>query len=186
MTPESEAVREVIDLFFEFGSSTYDEGVTLTEHCLQTAALAERDGAPPALVAAALLHDIGHLLQAKARGNEDYLVSDWAHDTVAADWLSPRFGAQVGEPVRHHVSAKRWLCQAEPGYVEQLSGASVASLEAQGGTFSLEQANRWKSLPGTDEAVALRRWDDAGKVAGLTLRPLESYVALLDQMTLRR
>lgn len=173
------ATDEVLELFAEFGSSNYDEGVSLTDHSLQTAALARAEGANDALVVAALLHDIGHFLQAQDRGNENYLADDWAHDTIAADWLRPRFGGAIADPVGHHVSAKRWLCACEPEYFTALSAASVASLAAQGGTFSAEEANAWRSHPGAEDAIRLRRWDDNGKVAGLTIAPLADYEALL-------
>lgn len=173
------ATDEVFGLFAEFGSSNYDEGVTLTDHSLQTAALAVAEGAHDALVLAALLHDVGHFLQARARGNENYLAFDWAHDTIAADWLRPRFGDEVADPVGHHVSAKRWLCAREPAYFDALSSASVASLAAQGGPFTDDEADEWRTRSGADAAIRLRRWDDDGKVAGLTIAPLAEYEALL-------
>lgn len=173
------ATKHVLALFAEFGSSNYDEGVTLTEHSLQTAALARAEGASDTLIAAALLHDVGHFLQAQDRGNENYLAADWAHDTVAASWLRPRFGPAVADPVGHHVSAKRWLCACDPTYFQTLSTASVASLEAQGGPFTAEEAKAWRQEPGAEEAIQLRRWDDDGKVLGLTIAPLAAYDALL-------
>ncbi len=170
---------EIERLFATYGSSNYDEGVTLEQHCLQTAALAAADGANDELVLAALLHDVGHFLQAEARGNENYLATDWDHDVVAADWLRPRFGDAVADAVGHHVSAKRWLCTAEPEYLKALSPASVASLAAQGGKFTEAEAAEWKVQPGTDDAVRLRRWDDDGKVEGVNVQPLSAYLPLL-------
>lgn len=177
------AADEVVRLFAEFGSSNYDEGVTLEQHCLQTAALAVAQGARPELVLAALLHDVGHFLLAAARGNENYLAMDWDHDVIAADWLRPRFGDDVADAVGHHVSAKRWLCSAEPEYFAALSPASVASLAAQGGPFTVDEAAAWKALPGTDDAVRLRRWDDDGKVDGITVEPLSAYTDLLQRFS---
>lgn len=173
------AVDEVLSLFADFGSSNYDEGVTLEDHSLQTAALARSNDATDSLVLAALLHDVGHMLQAQERGNENYLAVDWEHDLVAAEWLQPRFGQAVAQPVGHHVCAKRWLCSVEPGYLSSLSDASVKSLAAQGGSFSQEEADRWLRQPGAEDAIALRRWDDDGKVAGVTIEPLSTYVDLL-------
>jgi len=134
---------------------------------------------------AALLHDVGHLLQARARGDENYLAADWDHDIVAADWLRPRFGDAVADPVGHHVSAKRWLCLREPEYLDALSPASVASLAAQGGPFTDAEATRWRALPGADDAIRLRRWDDDGKVEGLDIASLTGYEALLNSLELR-
>ena len=182
----SDTVSEIERLFGEYGRSNYDEGVTLEQHCLQTAALAVSDGARTALIIAALLHDVGHFLQAQARGNENYLAIDWAHDTVAADWLRPRFGDEVADPVGHHVSAKRWLCARESAYFDALSAASVASLAAQGGPFTDAEAAAWKAQPGTDDAVRLRRWDDDGKVDGVTVDPLSAYLDLLVRSSIDR
>lgn len=179
----SNPVAEVVRLFAEFGASNYDEGVTLEQHCLQTAALAACDGAGDELILAALLHDVGHFLQAEARGDENYLASDWDHDVVAADWLRPRFGDAIADAVGHHVSAKRWLCTAEPEYFDALSAASVASLAAQGGRFTEAEATEWRSLGGTEDAVRLRRWDDDGKVEGVNVEPLSAYIDLLQRFS---
>ena len=49
------------DIFARRGAESYlGEPVTMAEHMLQGAWLAEAEGAPDELVAAALLHDIGH------------------------------------------------------------------------------------------------------------------------------
>ena len=176
----SDAVAEVATLFATYGSSTYDEGVTLGQHCLQTAALAVAADASDQLIAAALLHDIGHLLQAQARGDEEYLAKDWNHDAVARDWLEPRFGEAVATPVGEHVAAKKWLCFAEPDYFAALSNASKASLRAQGGQFDEAEAKRWGRALGSSEAIQLRRWDDAAKVADLPVAPLATYLPLLE------
>ena len=53
----------IVRLFQERGDAAYvGEPVSQTEHALQTAWAAERAAASKALIAAALLHDIGHLL----------------------------------------------------------------------------------------------------------------------------
>ena len=174
-----DAVDELIELFARFGESRYDERVTLTAHSEQTAACAVAAGAPDPLVAAALLHDIGHLLLARERGDEDFLRTDWTHDAVAAHWLRPRFGDAVADPVGLHVAAKRWLCANEPGYANRLSPASVASLEVQGGPYGPAESDAFLATPGAAEAVQLRGWDDDGKIAGLDVEPIESYGPLL-------
>ena len=126
----------VIDLFATHGSSEYGgENVTQEEHALQCAELAAADGAPATLVAAALLHDIGHLLHdlpadAPERGIDDL------HEALGGRWLESRFVPAVTEPVRMHVAAKRYLATMEPGYFERLSEASVLSLRLQGGPMS--------------------------------------------------
>ena len=175
-------IDEIVTLFDTYASSTYDEGVTLRQHCLQAAAIASSAGSPDPLIAAALLHDIGHLLQARARGEESYLADDWNHDVVARDWLEPRFGEAVAAPVGEHVAAKRWLCFGEPDYFARLSEASKASLRAQGGQFDEAEAARWHATSGAMEAIQLRRWDDEAKVPNLSVAPLTAYTSLLERL----
>ena len=56
-------IDRLFTLFREKGDGAYfGEAVTETEHALQSAHLAEKSGAAPELIAAALLHDVGHLL----------------------------------------------------------------------------------------------------------------------------
>ena len=177
--PDSDPVDEIFELFERYGSSAYDEAVTLTEHSVQTAACAQEAGAGDALVAAALLHDLGHLLLARARGHEDFLQTDWDHDRVAAEWLRPHFGEIVAAPVGLHVDAKRYLRAREPEYAEALSPASVASLAVQGGPFDVDEADAFEARPHAADAIALRRWDDDGKVAGRAIPDLDEFVPLL-------
>lgn len=107
-----DAVDEIFDLFAAYGASGYDERVSLLDHSLQTAARAVSEHADGTLVVAALLHDLGHLLQARARGTEDYLAGDWDHDRVAQRWLQPHFGPTIGHSCRRRHSTptlgRRW------------------------------------------------------------------------------
>ncbi|MGI9606309.1 MAG: HD domain-containing protein [Acidimicrobiales bacterium] len=176
---DRDQVDEVFALFTAGGSSSYDEAVTMTEHCIQTAALGIVADADPELVAAALLHDIGHFLLADSRESEDFLQPDWDHDQVGAVWLRPRFGERVADAVGSHVDAKRYLCAVEPGYHSMLSEASKASLEIQGGPFSPVEAQVFAALPGAADAVSVRRWDDDGKVAGLSIPDLADFRPML-------
>ncbi|MFB3148932.1 MAG: HD domain-containing protein, partial [Alphaproteobacteria bacterium] len=65
MIGTSASKQNIIDvlsgIFARAGSRPYQgSAVTMSEHMLQTAALAERAAAAGHLVAAALLHDVGH------------------------------------------------------------------------------------------------------------------------------
>lgn len=174
------AIDDVAELFLGGGGRQYGgEAVTQLAHALQCAASAEAEHASPALITAALLHDVGHLthsLGAKpaARGVDD------VHEQGGADYLAGRFEPAVSEPVRLHVDAKRYLCAVEPGYFATLSPASVRSLELQGGVFSAEAAREFIRRPYAEDAVRLRRWDEQAKVKGL-LTPdfdhFKSYMA---------
>ena len=157
------------------------EAVTQQEHALQAAFFAETSGVSSSLVAAALLHDVGHLLHhldddAPERGIDDQ------HETLAAQWLERRFGPEVVEPVRLHVAAKRFLCATEPDYMAQLSPASLVSLRLQGGVMSDDEVKLFRSHPFCEAAVALRRWDDAAKQPQLVTPPIEHYARHLDRV----
>ena len=154
--PSLEALER---LYRDRGDAAYGEGVSQMEHALQCGVLAHEDGAPPNLVIAALLHDVGHLFE-----DEDRAVqSDLHHEITGARSLSLLFGLGVRTPIALHVPAKRYLCFREPGYMDELSEASVASLQLQGGPFDADQAERFERRPYWRQAVALRRYDDLGK-----------------------
>lgn len=157
-------------LYAARGGETYGEDVTQLDHALQSAALAEASGAAAFLVAAALLHDVGHLL---AGGD------DAGHAATGADALATLFGDAVCGPIALHVAAKRWLCATDAAYHAALSPASQASLVRQGGGFDPAGAARFIALPHAAAAVALRRWDDSGKRDGGDGRPFAHYLPLL-------
>ncbi len=115
------AVREVLDLFGRRGDGTYGEAVDQRRHALQCADRAVATGAPDALVAAALLHDIGHLLSGPDVPGVDRTTEDDRHEAVGARFLAPRFGPDVSRPVALHVMAKRYRCTVDPDYYGGLS-----------------------------------------------------------------
>ncbi|MEM9684227.1 MAG: phosphonate degradation HD-domain oxygenase [Pseudomonadota bacterium] len=151
-----------------------DERVTQLAHAIQCGWLAEKAGASSALVTAALLHDIGHMVNpedraATGRGEDGF------HEVVGCDYLSKWYGPDVTEPIMWHVAAKRYLTATEPAYFSTLSAGSVRSLELQGGPFSEERASQFIDRPYAEDAVQLRRWDDDAKVVGLETPPLEHF-----------
>lgn len=177
MTPPS-CVDEIFAAFAARGADRYGEDVTQLEHALQCAHLAAEDGAPPSLVAAALLHDYGHFFEGRGEAAErDGL--DAHHEAHGAALLRRWFGPAVTTPIALHVAAKRHLCAVEPGYEAALSEASKLSLTLQGGRFSCEQAQSFASAPFAAEAIRLRRYDDMGKLVGVAAPDLESYADLL-------
>src|SRR5687767_6744213 len=126
-------VLQIESLFERHGKMAYDdarrESVSALEHALQCAQLAEWAGASEALVAAALLHDIGHFIDAPADADD----IDDVHELRAVPFLSMGFTAEVVEPVRLHVQAKRYLVATSARYAADLSAASLHSLALQGG-----------------------------------------------------
>ena len=154
MTPGT-IVADIQELFTEHGSEPYGESVTMLQHSLLTATAAEARGAGDALIVACLLHDIGHLI-----GEPDDEYGHHAHDRTAAAYLADRFDRDVVEPIRLHVSAKRYLCAVEPEYVNGLSAPSRHSLEKQGGPMSAAETAEFVANPYAESAIALRRWED--------------------------
>lgn len=168
---------EIEALFVRRGGEQYSgEPVTQLQHALQTAALAEAAGADDELVTAALLHDLGHLVQdlgetPTLRGVDDL------HQFIAIPFLRGRFSERVLGAIGGHVDAKRWLCAVRPGYHEALSDDSRRSLVLQGGVFDEAQAAAFIARPGATEAVELRIWDDLAKDADAVTPPLAHFLA---------
>ena len=172
-------IDQIIGLYETKGGREYEgEGVSQLEHALQSAHRAEQDGAAPELVCAALLHDIGHLINDRGetptlRGEDDL------HQYMALPFLRPAFPEAVLGAIRLHVDAKRYLCAIRPGYREALSEDSKRSLELQGGVFAPAQAERFIRQPFAADAVKVRLWDDAAKVPGASTPDLAHYEAIL-------
>jgi gamma-butyrobetaine dioxygenase len=170
-------VDQIFEVFQSGGGQAYlGEPVTQLQHALQAAHLAVREGAPPALVCAALLHDIGHLLSNATEGKP---AEDLCHENIGSNWLLAHFPESVSSPVHLHVAAKRYLCAVEPEYLGRLSPASLHSLSLQGGAMSPEEVAAFTDEPFHTDAVALRRWDDEAKNPSLEVPALETYRDLL-------
>jgi phosphonate degradation associated HDIG domain protein len=173
-------VDELFDLYEAKGSQHYGEGVSQIDHALQCAALARADGVNDPLIVAALFHDVGHLTLDVARdADNDTGHEEDRHEALGARLLAPIFGRRVAQPVALHVMAKRWLCTREPQYRERLSAASRVSLIGQGGLLDDEQCARFEAHPGFNDALALRTWDDAGKVERLHVGELRDWEPLV-------
>jgi phosphonate degradation associated HDIG domain protein len=174
--------EQIAALFLSQGSSAYfGEPVSQSQHALQCAARAEAEGASDALIVAALLHDIGHLLHGQG---EDAAIRgiDTGHESVGKAWLARHFPPAVTEPVRLHVDAKRFLCAVDTTYYQILSVASRQSLELQGGLMSPPEQALFTANPFAQDAVRLRRWDDAAKIQGLDVPPLSHYSTRLSRL----
>lgn len=178
----SQVTAEIRSLFAARGDSNYgEEAVTQCQHALQAAWFAEQAGSPPALIVAALLHDVGHLLHDLPDDAPTSGVDD-QHELLAARWLRHRFGAEVIDPVVMHVAAKRYLCATDASYTAQLSPPSQLSLQLQGGPMSDEEARSFECQPFFDAAIRLRRWDDAAKQPDLETPDLEHFLQQVAQV----
>jgi len=176
------AVDQIAALFAGQGSQDYlGEQVTMAQHMLQAATLAAEDGAPDALIAAALLHDVGHFTSTVS-GRELMLGSDNRHDDTGAKWLAQWFGPAVCEPVRLHVDAKRYLCAVDPTYSAQLSAASVFTMSVQGGPMDEAEVREFESSPYAEDSVAVRRWDDRAKDPSAATRAFDDFRPVLERL----
>ncbi len=151
------------------------------QHGLQAAWLAEQAGDPPSLIAAALVHDIGHMVHALGENPAEHGIDD-KHEELGHAFLVDRFGPEVTEPVRLHVAAKRYLCGKEADYFAKLSKDSVLSLSLQGGPMSADEIAAFERLPHWQDAVKLRRYDEGAKVKGLQTPPLAHFMPYIAQM----
>ncbi len=171
------SIDDIHTLFARRGHEQYaGEPVTQLEHALQTATLAEQNGADDELVTACLLHDLGHLVHdlgesPTLRGLDD------VHQYAAIPFLRGLFGDRVLGGVQLHVDAKRYLCATVAGYEAALSSDSQRSLKLQGGVFTAGQAAAFIARPGAADAVKLRQWDDLAKVEGGATPPLNHFLA---------
>jgi phosphonate degradation associated HDIG domain protein len=160
------------------GDSYFGEPVTVMEHCLQAAFFAREANSPRELIAAALLHDVGHLLHHADEDVADHGI-DTRHEELADRLLRAHLPPAVTEPIRLHVAAKRYLCFANAAYLQALSPSSLLSLGLQGGPMSANEAAAFLAGPFAREAVALRRWDDEAKIPELVVPSTDSYLPLL-------
>lgn len=169
---------DLLGLLWEHGSAWYgQERVSQIQHALQCAWLAEQAGAGDALITAALFHDIAHLTHhlgedCALRGVDD------RHEHAGAQILTRWFAPEVTAPVALHVDAKRYLCAMEPEYAEGLSAASLTSLQLQGGIFDPEEAHFFIRIAHAEDAVRLRRWDDAAKDPAAQTPDLAHFAAI--------
>ncbi|MEP7329097.1 MAG: phosphonate degradation HD-domain oxygenase [Betaproteobacteria bacterium] len=176
-------ILDIECIFDEHGHLDYaGEPVTQLQHALQAGALAEAEGAGDALITAAFLHDLGHMLNLQGdtptvRGIDD------THQYFAIPFLRGTFGDDVLEPIRLHVDAKRALCALESDYFDALSEDSRRSLKLQGGIYSKAETDTFLTKPYAHDAMRLRRWDDNAKVAGLATPPLTHFLDIACRVT---
>jgi len=177
------SVGEIVACFERWGDTHYGEDVTQTEHALQTAARAQADAAGDALVVAALLHDIGHLVFLADDGRDGHAERvDDGHEAMGARALAGVFGPDVTGPIALHVTAKRYLCATDPHYADSLSAASVVSLGLQGGPLDRAACATFVGHPTAPAALRLRAWDDAGKIVGSAVPSLTDFLPLLERV----
>ncbi len=184
-TMKNDPIKRILEIFASRGNEKYaDENVTQKEHALQCAALAIAEGESEAMVVAALLHDIGHII-----GNEDLPADcdmnlDDSHEEIGHHFLHSHFVEEVTEPVKLHVSAKRYLSTVDPAYKDKLSPTSLKSFIDQGGVMDADELAEFTSNPFFDDAVRLRHWDDEAKKLDNPNLELKDFVKKIESVML--
>lgn len=169
----NDIIETIYQNFQERGQNKYATHVDQLSHALQTALLAEKKQCPTPLIAACLLHDYGHLLKKSVKLDTD---ADQKHEILGANFLKKHFIAEVVEPIRLHVAAKRYLCTVDPSYYDLLTEGSKHTLALQNGLLTQEEVADYEENPYFEDAVQLRKFDDLGKVPKKTTPTLEHFL----------
>ena len=170
------------DIFERRGGEEYlGEPVTMAEHMLQGATLAEQAGQNEVIIVAALLHDIGHFTSEFGTFSMDD-TEDRHHEEAGAAILQRFFPSVVTDCVRYHVAAKRYLCATRPDYFKRLSEASVHSLELQGGPMDDTEVAEFEKNPNLEQIIQVRYLDEAGKHADMTTPPFSHFAPMVQRI----
>jgi predicted HD phosphohydrolase len=170
------------DIFERRGGEEYlGEPVTMAEHMLQGATIAEQNNQPEIIIVSALLHDVGHFTSEFGMFSMDD-TEDRFHEDAGADILQDYFPTLVTDCVRYHVAAKRYLCATRPSYFDRLSGASIHSLNLQGGPMNENEAREFEENPNLKEIIAVRFLDEAGKHADMETPSFSHFAPMVQQI----
>ena len=170
-------IDQIISSYLNNKSLYIGEKVTITEHMIQTAMLAEKTNCSSSLICSSLLHDYGHFILE----NPDDLVNkkkDGKHEDVGYEFLKKYFVKDVVKPIKHHVKAKRYLARDEK-YYQLLSEASKISLELQGGIMNDKESKEFESNEFFESSIKLRKFDEGAKKTGLKIKSINEYKNLL-------
>ena len=172
-----QVVDKIISNFINNKSLYIGERVTMSEHMIQTAMLAEKAKCNDDLVCSCLLHDYGHFILE----NPDELVKenlDGKHEDIGYEYLKNIFKKEITEPIKYHVQAKRYLARKKK-YFDLLSEASKTSLKLQGGALNPEECNKFESQEYFKSSILLRKFDEAAKRTDLEMKSIHDYKKLL-------
>ena len=170
-------INQIISSYSNNKSLYIGEKVTITEHMIQTAMLAEKNNCSSSLICSSLLHDYGHFILE----NPDDLVNkgkDGKHEDVGYEFLKKYFVKNVVEPIKYHVKAKRYLARDEK-YYRMLSEASKVSLKLQGGIMDDKEAKEFEGNEFFEDSIKLRKFDEGAKKADLKIKLINEYKNLL-------
>ena len=170
-------VDKIISNFINNKSFYIGEKVTMSEHMIQTAMLAEKAKCSDDLICSSLLHDYGHFILEKP----DELVKlnvDGQHENIGYEYLKSFFKKEILEPIKYHVLAKRYLAK-DKRYFDLLSEASKTSLKLQGGVLNQEECTKFETQEYFKASILLRKFDEAAKRTDLEMKSIHDYQKLL-------
>lgn len=181
LSPET-IVAFIGDIFERRGGEEYlGEPVTMAEHMLQGATIAEQNGMDEEIIVGALLHDIGHFTSEFGTFNMND-TEDRHHEDAGAEVLARFLPEVIVDCVRYHVAAKRYLCATKPDYFSRLSEASVHSLNLQGGPMSDDEVAQFEKNPNLGQIVQVRYLDEAGKRSGMKTPGYRHFAPMVQRM----
>ena len=175
-------IYKIISNFINNKSLYIGEKVTMSEHMIQSAMIAEKAKSSSSLVCASLLHDYGHFLVK----DPDKLVKkelDGKHEDMGYEYLKKFFKKDVVEPIKYHVLAKRYLAR-DKKYYNLLSNASKISLKLQGGKLNKKESNEFKKIPFFKNSIKLRKFDELAKKTNIKIKSINKYKKLLSSQLL--
>ena len=170
------------DIFERRGGEEYlGEPVTMAEHMLQGATIAEQNDQPEIIIVSVLLHDVGHFTSEFGMFSMDD-TKDRFHEDAGAEVLKDYFPTVVTDCVRYHVAAKRYLCATKPSYFDRLSEASIHSLNLQGGPMNEDEVQAFEKNPNLKDIIAVRYLDEAGKHADMVTPPFAHFAPMVQRI----
>ena len=175
-------IDKIISNFINNKSLYIGEKVTISEHMIQSAMIAEKAKSPNSLICSCLLHDYGHFILE----NPDELVKkkvDGKHEYIGYEYLKKFFSKDVVEPIKYHVLAKRYLAR-DKKYFNSLSDASKTSLKLQGGVLSAKESKEFKKREFFKHSVKLRKFDEVAKRTDIKIKSIVDYKDLLSSQLL--
>jgi len=163
---------------FKNNKSLYiGEKLTISEHMIQSAMLAEKAKCNDNLVCSCLLHDYGHFIikdpNSLVKNNKD-----GKHESIGYEYLKKFFNKEIVEPIKYHVLAKRYLAR-DKKYLSFLSVASKISLKLQGGILNSKESKEFKKKKYFKNSVLVRNFDEAAKKTNIKMKSIDNYKSLL-------
>jgi len=175
-------IDKIISNFINNKSLYIGEKITISEHMIQSAMLAEKSKSNDDLICSCLLHDYGHFII----DDPDELVKndkDGYHESVGYEYLKSFFKKEIVEPIKYHVLAKKYLARNKK-YYNLLSDASKISLKLQGGILNKKESNEFEKMPFFKNTIKLRKFDELAKKTNIKIKSINDYKNLLSSQLL--